>query len=164
MFHLYSLQERTGDVDAHQRHTVRVQFMQRFNSPTVTAFALRSVHHLPCLIVFLLDAVARLIKIEDDREKDGKTSHVLQDFQKVPVAQKVRNPFPNELNGQKWHCPGMFKAAALFGPGRGLLSMYLDQHGPTILRLSPDLSIIAARQDALEHRRESPFRGRPRKS
>src|ERR1700751_418877 len=54
-----SLQKGTRDIDADERHTVGIQFLQGFHSPSTASFALRGVNALPGLIVFLLCTVAR---------------------------------------------------------------------------------------------------------
>ena len=88
-----------------------IQFLQRLDPSPASALTLRSIDHLPSLVVPLLDAVSRFAEIEDDSHQHGETTQVFEDFEEAPSTQSVCNPFPEPLKRPKGNKPAVLQTA-----------------------------------------------------
>src|SRR5215510_13303929 len=134
VWQLNTLEKCAGNIHADQRNTISIQFLQGFNSPSTAAFSLRCIDHLPRLVVFLLQPVARVMEIENHRNQDGETPQIFQDLQKSPIAEKESDPLEWPFNDKEKHHPRMPQAAHLFAPRPWALPALTCDHDLEILR------------------------------
>src|SRR5215470_6011963 len=134
VWQLNSLEKCGGNIHAHQRNTISIQFLQGFDSPSTAALSLSSVDHLPRLVVFLLHPVARIMEIENHGNQHRKAAQIFQDLQKGPIAEQESNPLKGPFNDEEKHHPGMPEAALLFAPRPGALPALIGDHDREILR------------------------------
>src|SRR5579871_6508145 len=118
---MHSLKEGSGYIDPDQRHAVAIQFLQCIDAPATATFFLRSVDHLPCLVMALLDAVVGIVKVEENRHEHGEASHVFQDLEEAPTAKKKCHPVPHPLECEEGNAPGGHLPLPLM-PGLGSLA------------------------------------------
>src|SRR5262249_55792414 len=103
--------------------------LQSVDAAPATAFSLRCVDYLPCLVVLLFQAIPRLRKIENDGNQHAEAPQILEDLEKRPVAENVSKPFPAPLKGPERNAPRMLDALPANGPGKRPLSINPQSHG-----------------------------------
>src|SRR5262249_16461105 len=101
------LEECAADIDTHQRHAIRMEFLQGINPSAAASFSLCGSDALPRLVMLLLNPVHALGKIGDPREQHRQGSKILQNFQECPTTQPVGKPCPDPFNRNKRYQPSV---------------------------------------------------------
>src|SRR5215469_16884903 len=71
----------------------------------IPIFARRRVDYLPCLVIFLLQSVARLRKIKQHRDLHAEAAQVFQNLQKCPIVEQISTLFHLILHPPERLCP-----------------------------------------------------------
>src|SRR5580698_9823167 len=128
VFQIEPLQKGRRNIDADQRNSVCIQLLQSLDSAPAAALALGGVDDLPSLVVALLDAVAGLGEVEDDRDQHGEAPHVFEHFEQCPVAEREGYPLQSPLESDERDEPGMGRALPPHPPRYGPRSWAVHDH------------------------------------
>src|SRR5713101_2645559 len=123
-----SLKKRTGYVDSDQLDPVSIQFLQGVDSSSAPTFSLRSIDHLPGLVMPLFHPIAGFGKVKNHGDEYAERFQVIQHFQESPIAEHICNPLAHPLQSKKRDHPDALCVPYSFPPGQRSLPADLNFH------------------------------------